>query len=259
MTSRFIPLTSVVSCLFLASCGYAIEHSYQDFTLLTPGAENAHCFVYVDKVKYQMYPPQTINIMKSENDMEIVCKAPGNRDTTLTVPAELSTRAVWGGPAGVAWDYASKSLHHYPAVVALDFSQEAIKPFPMPKHNSSDIASPESHMLDEISTSQPRLNKDLGQPEMKMMRRDDSTLMEGSEGAVVDKAVSKTSDKGNLESVLERLQTSTPEESIKTEPKPEISTAPVSVQSDTVTPMPESDTLLPVPAVDAPIPLYPGQ
>jgi len=195
MFRRYFSIISAV--LFLSSCGYAIEESHQDFTLLTPGAENARCYVYVDNVKFQMYPPQTINMMKSHNDMKIDCMAPGNRDKTIAVPAKMSERAIWGTPVGMAWDFASKSLYHYPAVVAVDFSKNETKPFKLPKHNSSDIMKPEDHLLEEILPAAPRMNKDRHETKEGLYRKGDEPG--ASDGVVMDK--------GSLVDVIDRLQT----------------------------------------------------
>ncbi len=153
-------LLSLSSILILGSCGYALESSNQDITFLTPDAQNAKCYIYVDGLKYQVFPPYTVNIKKSPKDMEITCNAPGNRKIEMSVPAQISEQAMWGGPAGMAWDYASSSLFYYPSVIAIDFSHEIIKPNKLPQHNNSDIRQPETYDLEEFRPSQPRLNSD---------------------------------------------------------------------------------------------------
>lgn len=173
-TSRVFLIASVLS---LSSCGYAFESSNQEITVLTPGAQNAYCDAYVEKLRYQIHPPQTLNIHKSDQPMILKCVAPGNRRVELEVPAKISARAVWGSPAGMAWDYASKSLHQYPNVVAVDFSQVPIVPEEQPKHNAPDIQSPEVHDLEEIKASVPRLNTDKNKSASTPIRRDGMTPM----------------------------------------------------------------------------------
>ncbi len=196
-------LLSLSAVLLLASCAYAVESSNQDITFLTPDAQDAKCYVYANKLKYQVFPPQSLNIKKSPEDMEITCHAPGNRYIEMTVPAQMSERAVWGGPAGMAWDYASQSLYYYPSVIAIDFSNEKVKPNPLPSHNNSDITQPETYDLEEFRPSQPRMNADKYKVELPIIRRGEEVPSDYAPQAV------SNDDKANLQSVLDDL-TETP-------------------------------------------------
>ena len=223
-------LLSFSSILLLGSCAYAVESSNQDITFLTPNAENAKCFVYIDKLKYQVYPPYTLNIKKSSKDMEIVCNAPGNRKIEMSVPAQMSKRAIWGSPAGMAWDYASSSLYYYPSVIAIDFSDEELKPNPLPSHNNRDIRQPETYDLEEFGASQPRLNSDKNKIEMPIIRRGEEIPKEYM-GEHNSGDIPVSDEKSDLQSVLDGL-TETP-------------------------PAQDSDTQ--DEAVSEPIQIYPGQ
>lgn len=190
----------------LGACAYSVESSNQEITFLTPGAENARCEVYVDKIKYKVFPPQERNIKKSENDMHIICYAPGNRTIEMDVAPSFTKRAVWGGPVGVAWDYASKSLYYYPSVIAVDFSQETLVSNGLPSHNNRDIRQPEDYNLDEILPSEPRLNSDKYKVETPLLRRDDMPAVDGDDVVVpASNDVPVSSDKGDLQSVIENL------------------------------------------------------
>lgn len=193
-SSRILLAASVLS---LASCGYAFESSNQEVTVLTPGAQNAYCDAYIEKLRYQIHPPQTLNMHKSDQPMILKCVAPGNRRIELDVPAKVSARAVWGSPAGMAWDYASKSLFQYPSVIAVDFSQVPAVAEEPPKHNAPDIQAPETHDLEEIKPSTPLLNSDKGKPESSPIRRDGMTPMpsEATSPAAPLPEVSKNADK----------------------------------------------------------------
>jgi len=188
----------------LGGCGYTVESSNQYIMFLTPGAENARCEVYVDKIKYVIYPSEERNIKKSENDMRVVCHAPGNRMVEVDIPASFTKRAIWGGPVGVAWDYASKSLYHYPSVIAVDFSLEETKSNSLPQHNSPDIRQPESYDLDEILPNEPRLNSDRYRVNSPMERYSDSLSVEFDEGFSSD-SVQGQSEKGDLQFVIDGL------------------------------------------------------
>ncbi len=193
--------------LLLGACSYAVESSNQDVTFMTPKAQDAKCYVYIDKLKYQVFPPQTINIKKSKNEMKIVCDAPGNRHLEMFVPSSVSKRAFWGGPVGLAWDAASDSLFYYPSVIAIDFSHEEIKPNKLPQHNNSDIKQPEEYDLEEFRPSQPRLNSDRNKVNQPILRRGE----EYSDEYVGDAIESNSGidpvqgTKGDLQSVISDL------------------------------------------------------
>lgn len=150
------------SAFFLGSCSYAVDSTFQDVTVLAPEAQDARCYIFIDKRKYQAYPPQTINVRKSAKDMVVECDAPGNRRVEMVVPARFSTRSIWGGPPGIAWDYASESLYYYPDVIAVDFSNEDLRPNGPPQHNNSDIRQPEEYDLEEFLPAEPILNSEKG-------------------------------------------------------------------------------------------------
>ena len=142
----------------ITSCSYAVEQNHQDIEFVTPGAEYAECDVYIDKLRYQVHPPQKINMMKSSGDMEIRCVAPGNRIKEMTVPSRFDGRSLWGTPVGMMVDYTADAMHDYPSVIAIDFSQEVNKPNPPPRHNSPDIIQPEDYDLEEYLPGEPRLS-----------------------------------------------------------------------------------------------------
>lgn len=233
-----VSFLSLFGVLFVAGCGYVSESSHQNITFLTPDAQDAKCYVLVDGIKYQVFPPQTLNIKKSEKDMKILCNAPGNRTVEMEVPASLTTRAIWGGPAGMAWDYASDSLFHYPSVIAIDFSQVELQPNKLPQHNNSDIKQPESYDLEEFKSSQPRLNSDKFKIEQPILHRGEeitdvpvSVDEDMSNPDVMP--VESESETGSLQSVLDGLT------------EVGISDAAESAVSDE--------------AVSEPVSLYPGQ
>ncbi len=188
--------------LTLGACAYSVESSSQDITFLTPNAQNAKCYVYVNKLKYQVFPPETLNIKKSSKDMEISCYAPGNREIKMIVPAKMSKRAIWGGPAGMAWDYASQSLYYYPSVIAIDFSHEELKPNALPSYNNSDIKQPEEYDLEEFRPSQPRMNYDKHKIDIPILRRGESIESVYSEEVEENQS---SGGKSDLQSVLDNI------------------------------------------------------
>lgn len=197
---QYVLLSSLV--FVLGACAYALESSNQDISFITPGAEDARCYVYVQDVKYKVFPPQTVNIKKSDQDMIIRCNAPGNRMREMAVPAEISSRAVWGTPVGAAWDYASQSMFYYPSVIAIDFSQEKLIPNKLPKHNNKDIKQPEEYDLEEFLPSSPRLNSDKHELKTPLLRKGDAYSDQAFDemGSGQD-----AGSKGDLNSVIEGL------------------------------------------------------
>ncbi len=240
--------------LLLGSCAYAVESSNQYITFLTPDAQDAKCYVYVDKLKYQVFPPQSINIKKSPKDMEITCNAPGNRMVETSVPAQMSKRAAWGGPAGMAWDYASNSLFYYPSVIAIDFSHEELKPNKLPRHNNSDIRQPESYDLEEFRPAQPRLNSDKEKINLPILRRGEDFSEE------VLEEIKKTGESTESE------QTAVNSEDTTEESVPANSTSDENSDFQSVidgltetTNLTETPALLAEEALAAPVPLYAGE
>ncbi len=187
----------------LNGCAYSVESSNQDITFETLDAQSAVCYVYVNKLKYRVFPPQTVNIKKSEKDMTVKCNAPGNRTIETIVPAQFSQRAIWGGPPGMAWDYASNSLFYYPSYIAIDFSQEKIIPNPLPTHNNSDIRQPETYDLEEFLPGKPRLNSDKYKIDQPLVRRGEG--MENDYNDYIEEPAQDGENKGDLHSVLQDL------------------------------------------------------
>ena len=209
MVFRMCRLSLFLSVLLLlGACGYALESSNQDITFVTPGTKDARCFADVDGIKYQFYPPETLNVRKSIQDMMVTCHAPGNREIKVDVPAQMSGRSVLGGPVGMAWDYVSNSLHYYPSVIAIDFSQESLKLNDPPKYNNKDIRQPESYDLEEIHPSKPLLNSDKYKVDPPLVRRGEGEYSSVYDGEDMDNTGYVSPDqnkKATIESVTDAL------------------------------------------------------
>ncbi|MGN7439139.1 MAG: hypothetical protein ACTHOO_10920 [Alcanivorax sp.] len=212
--SAFLSFSLLSSVFVLGACGYTVESSNQDVTFLTPGAEGAKCVVEIDKRKYQVNPPEEINIKKSSKDMEVICYGTNNRTVEMTVPAKFESRAIWGTPAGMAWDYASQSMHYYPDVIAVDFSQEDMIANEQPSYNHDAMMTPEEHDLEEFSPSEPRLNSDKGDVDSVLMRKGD-----GAEDVVIEiqEAEDMEYEKSDLDSVIEDLRQTPTEDLLQQE------------------------------------------
>ncbi len=189
MSYRFLLLSSFLAPLIaLGACSYAIDESIQDITLKTPGAHDAVCYVYVDGLRYRMRPPQTLNISKSGEDLEIDCLAPGNRRRKVYIEPAIEdsfyANAVTGMVPGGAWDYASKAMFKYPDVIEISFVGIQPQPEDLPAQNNPDIKQPEEYDLEEFSPGSPRLNEDRHAPVVQIERRQRPGLQYTETGGV---------------------------------------------------------------------------
>lgn len=163
-----IPLTA------LTACAYATDSSVQDVKFVTPGAYGAECHVYVEKVKYVVHPPQTVNLFKSGKNLEVDCLAPGNRRKKIFIEPGIEGSSTWNltnGGIGYAWDYASGALWRYPDIIEVNFTDTPIADEDMPAQNRPDVRSPDDHMLEEFSPGQPRMNADRHAQPAEILRR----------------------------------------------------------------------------------------
>jgi hypothetical protein len=268
---------SLLSCaFFVGSCAYATKASFQEITFLSPDARDAKCLVYASGVKYQVWPPQTVNIKKSDKPMRVLCHAPGNRDIEVEVPPRMETVAVWGTPVGMAWDYASQSLFSYPEVIAIDFSQESLKPFSLPKHNNQDIRQPESYDLEEFLPGDPRLNRDKNKKDTLLLRRgegadewadDEETEMPSEDeqsdaveavGEAEDVTTEVVGQEASIgASVEETFEFTVEAEAIQVQEAPAVDSVltPIVESSDPAAEVPTQNSE----ADNAPVPLVPGE
>lgn len=148
----------------LSSCAYTMDGTVHDLTVRTPGAQNAECNVYVEKLRYKFYTPETRKIFRSKEDLIIDCLAPGGRRKKVVIKPKIAQPTNWnfinGVVPGMGWDYASQAMFEYPSVVEVDFTHSHYKDQKAPAHNSSDVRQPEDYDLEEFLPSQPRLNSD---------------------------------------------------------------------------------------------------
>ena len=199
--SKNILLLSALSVL--GACAYALDGNIQDLTVLTPGAEDAVCYVYVDDLRYEFFPPQTVNIYNSKEDLVIDCLAPGNRRKKVVIEPEINKKVAGNVATGVVpgatWDYTSGAMFKYPIVVEVDFTGMAVSPEPLPAQNNPDIKQPEEYDLEEFSPGSPRLNSDRYAPTLEIRKR-----TRGNGSSVVSKPITTApgaQDKGDLQSV----------------------------------------------------------
>lgn len=194
----------LATLLLFVSCAYAQEGQIQDVTLETPGAENAVCYVYVDKVKHKVLPPQKLTVTKSEEIMEVDCLAPGNRRKKIFIEPAYSKKIYPDAviPPLLAWDFASRSIYQYPDTVTVDFTYTPVKPEPLPAQNRPDVKQPEEYMLEEKIPGRLRMNSDIDAPPVVLQRR----ITQGEKKSSAEPYMVDTSgsaiDKGSLQKAV---------------------------------------------------------
>jgi len=205
MFKKIIPLATLA---VLSGCAYSVDSSVQDITLRTPGANNAVCNMYVDGVKYRVHPPQTTSIFRNEKDLVIDCLAPGNRRKKVVIEPTYAKSAagnVVTAGAGLAWDYASGALYHYPDVVEISFIGIAEGPKLIPDQNNPDIRQPEDYILEEFRPSQPRMNSDKNVVPTEFLKRQrvNANTSSVSDTNAFTENSSASMGKGELQSVVD--------------------------------------------------------
>lgn len=192
-------------CIFaLGACAYWKDDAAQKLTVLTPGAENAMCHVYIDGLKYKFRPPQTQNIIKSDANLIVDCMAPGNRRREVVIKPQIEKSAfgnVFNAGVGAAWDYASKAAFTYPDTVYVDFTNMPLRSEKLPSYNNPDIKQPEEYKLEEFLPSTPRLNSDMEAPQTNTINLPPPQASEPSQPPPPP----TPKDKGDLMDVIKQL------------------------------------------------------
>lgn len=158
---------SLLVVVLFSGCAWAVNDSIQDLTVETPGTQNAACNVYIEKFKYVFHPPQTLSISKSKSDMTVDCMAQGNRRKKIFIKPKIdrttTLNAFNGVLPGLAWDYTTGALYHYPSVVQVDFTHAPVVPESLPSYENKDLTSPDDHVMESYAPGLPRLNSDRNQ------------------------------------------------------------------------------------------------
>lgn len=208
MPLRFAFLAAILS--MISACAHVVDDRIQDFTLLTPGAHGALCYVYVDKFKYRMDPPQTITIGKSREELRIDCMAPGNRRQEMFIEPVIQTsthgNAFFGAIPGVAWDFASEAMYKYPEIVEVNFTRMPARMEDMPAQNNPDVRQPETFRLEEFGPSSPRINADRNNQQTVIRKRERPGARTGYQDFIMpEDTTGMSGDKGDLDTVIENL------------------------------------------------------
>jgi hypothetical protein len=127
-----------VACLLLllTGCSSVIFKPTQEMSIITPGADNAICYLERPGFRTRVWTPAIITITKSRGPMTIDCFASGNRERKVVVSP--------GGPelhdshSGLRYtetvDDEMAALYRYPIQVAIDFTGVPPAKMPLPDY-----------------------------------------------------------------------------------------------------------------------------
>ncbi len=203
---------ALLSVFLLGACAYAMNESNQPLTVLTPGTEGAECDVYSDNVRYIFHPPETRNIIKSQDNLVVDCMAPGNRHKKVVIESGIENNTLLnasnGIAPGLAWDYASKAMFKFPSTVNVDFSDDPPNAMPLPSYENADVISPSSQSIESYGPSEAMIESDRLRGPSRLIRRGENAGNEYQDSglaAPAEAAPSGEGDKGELMKVIDKM------------------------------------------------------
>lgn len=135
----------------------------QRITLETPGAYEAKCTLDNGN-RYVMEPGQSIEIMRSQDDLVVDCYASGNRHISKRVQSGYngwSTANVANGIIpGMSYDRVSKGVNEYPDVIVIDFTGIPTRGFEMPEYHNKEAPNPYEQPIESYGPNTPRIPGD---------------------------------------------------------------------------------------------------
>lgn len=160
--TRFI--LSFCAVFLLASCATILDRSTQEMHVETPGAEGAMCYLKRPGMLQKVYPPQTVRLTKTSDDMEVRCLALGNREKTVMVEAMMSSNVMLnisnGFILGALYDYDTGALFKYPEVVRVDFTGTEANAMPLPDYHKMLLKNPMLQDMEEFRPGKSALQRD---------------------------------------------------------------------------------------------------
>ena len=172
---NFKLLFALYLATLLPACGSVMEGATQTVLLQTPGAEEVECTMDNGR-RYIARSGQTLEIMKSRNDLVMDCYAAGNRHKKIVVESETSDWAagnvVTGVVPGVAYDHFSGGLYKYPDVIVVDFVGMPTTGFGLPDYHYKDAPNPYNQSIEDYGPSTPRVVRDSTYMKRGLEKRD---------------------------------------------------------------------------------------
>ena len=180
-------LLLTASILVLASCSTVLDGGpTQEVYFETPGALESKCRVNAGRIVYDIHPPQTVLIQKTDGPLEVDCMAEGSREKGLTVYPIVSNNTLLNagtGFTGLAVDLHTKAPFLYPNVIRVDFTDVPYEKAAQPTY-SKNPAAPNIEHIDPHRPSVPALHKsDLDPPAGLRERRRPSPVSSRTAGS----------------------------------------------------------------------------
>lgn len=161
--------------LFVAGCGTLVDGQTQAITLSTPGATEATCTLDNGN-RYRMAPGETIEIMRSGDDLVVDCYASGNRHLSQRVSSALNewsaANVANGIVPGVALDRVTGGLYEYPSVIVVDFTTVTKKGYGLPDYHNLDAPNPYDQSIEAFGPSTPKIEQDNSYLKRGLEKRD---------------------------------------------------------------------------------------
>lgn len=118
-------LVSAVVLLTLVGCSTAVQKTYQEVHVSTPGVEGAECLLETEKQKHIAITPQTIILDRAPYNLLVTCKKAYYHDAVVKVDYKIKP---WYGmmfPPGLVYDTADNSVYGYPDHIQVEMQEDA--------------------------------------------------------------------------------------------------------------------------------------
>ncbi len=201
---RFLSILCVT--ILLASCSRVMDGSTQEIMIETPGTAGALCFLERPGYRMRVWAPQTIHLTKSGDDLSVHCIAPGNREKTIVVEAEIldsfTLNVLNGVLPGAAVDYETGSMFTYPETVTVDFRGTAPKAMPLPDYQLMLMENPAIMNMEEFRPGESALQRDRHDvtPTLQPRKTDGDVFLEPGTGEGSAPLSETTSESSSSES-----------------------------------------------------------
>lgn len=140
----------ILPFLTMSACASVVDTPQQELRIVTPGAEGARCTLTNEHASFVAHPPKAVTIHRASTPLTITCQAPGNRERTTVVYAQLNKTALGNATTagvGAVYDQVSGALYEYPSPVTVDFTATRATQMPLPTYHNPDTVSP----LDQVN------------------------------------------------------------------------------------------------------------
>ncbi len=174
----------LLSVSLISGCATILKGQTQPITILTPGAEDSICTLSNEDMRYEVEAGEKIEIMKSNHDLIIDCRAPGNRQRTVIAESQLEPTTILnasnGAVPGVTYDHFSRGLYAFPEVVTVDFSSVPAKPYDLPDYMRPELRNVQNGEVERYGASTTYIPSDAYDVQPMIRRKQAGDSLTGS-------------------------------------------------------------------------------